>query len=43
MYVILVLIIGLNLNQMISRIVAYQSGKSTGIVTESKLGDMYLS
>jgi len=43
MYVILVLIIGLNLNQMISRIVAYQSGKLTGTATELKLGDMYLS
>jgi hypothetical protein len=36
------LIIGLNLNQMISRIVVYRSGKSTGIVTELNLVDMYL-
>jgi hypothetical protein len=43
MLVILELNIGSNLNQMISRIVVYRSGKSTGIVTESNLVDMYLN
>ena len=43
MLAILVLNIGSNLNQMISRIVVYQSGRSTGIVIISKLVVMYLS